>query len=148
MIHLRNEGRIQPPPTLQGIAQSVSSELQSWPGTAAFTHWQLGDPTTIDGAEFHVDEHELGHIHLNGELHLALTDPLRKLLVERRLARPFRWVSSWVERPIASSTDAEQALWLFRLGYDRLRSATHDELAARIEARAAELAQPQDSPRF
>ncbi len=63
MIHLRNEGPIQPAPKLQGLAQDVSTELQSWPGMIAATHWQLGDPTRVDGAEFHVERGgELGHI--------------------------------------------------------------------------------------
>ena len=135
-IQLRNEGILQPPPTLSGAAQTVSDQLQTWPGMQAFTHWQLGNSTRIDGAEFHVDQAELGHIHLNGEIHLALTDPLRKLLVERKLARPFRWVSSWVEMPINSPAEAEHATWLFRLGYDRLRGTPEAEIADRIQTRA------------
>ncbi len=136
MIQLRNEGPIQPPPTLAGSAQAVSLAIQSWPEVIAVTHWQLGDSTRVDGAEFHTPEGELGHIHLNGEIHLALTDPLRKLLVEHKLARPFRWLSSWVEMPVASPADAEQATWLFQLGYDRLRSTPQNELVQRIQARA------------
>ena len=90
MIQLRNEGILQPPPTLPGAAQTVSAKLQTWSGLEAFTHWQLGNSTRVDGAEFHVDGKELGHIHLDGHIHLALTDALRKLLVDRKLASPFR----------------------------------------------------------
>ena len=54
MIRLRNEGPIKPAPLLQGFAQEVSTELQTWPDIISATHWQLGDPTRVDGAEFHV----------------------------------------------------------------------------------------------
>ena len=56
MIQLRNEGPMQRAPQLHGLAQDVSSKLQSWPGMIAATHWQLGDSTRVDGAEFHVEE--------------------------------------------------------------------------------------------
>ncbi len=117
MIHLRNEGPIQPAPQLHGVAQDVSTKLQSWPGMIAATHWQLGDSTRVDGAEFHVESGgELGHIHLNGEIHLALTKALRDRLVALKLANPFRWSEAWVTAPVTSPQEAAQALWLFRLG--------------------------------
>ena len=91
MIHLRNEGPIQPAPQLHGLAQDVSTELKSWPGMIAATHWRLGDSTRVDGAEFYVQrEGELGHIHLDGEIHLALTKPLRNSLAALKLAKPFK----------------------------------------------------------
>ena len=78
MIHLRNAGAFQPAPRLYGFAQSVSDQLQIWPGMISATHWQLGKSSRVDGAEFHVDKGgELGHIHLNGDIHLALTKGLR-----------------------------------------------------------------------
>ena len=89
MIHLRNEGPIQTAPQLHGLAQDVSTELQSWPGMIAVTHWHLSDPTRVDGAEFHVQGRgELGHIHLNGEIHLALTKAPRTQLVALKLPNP------------------------------------------------------------
>ena len=136
MIQLRNEGKIQPPPTLDGPAQVVSAALQSWPNMISVTHWQLGNSTRVDGAEFHTPEGELGHIHVNGHIHLALTDTLRQALVSRKLAKQFRYLSSWVEMPVTSSADADHALWLFRLGYDNLRATPEPELLARIQARS------------
>ena len=136
MIQLRNEGKIQPPPILSGPAQTVSATLQSWPDMISVTHWQLGDSTKVDGAEFHTPEGELGHIHVNGHIHLALTDTLRQALVSRKLARQFRYVSSWVEMPITSTADADRATWLFQLGYDRLRGTPEQELLTRIESHA------------
>ncbi len=136
MIQLRNAGPFKPAPRLQGQAQAVSAELQSWPGMIAATHWHRDNPSAVDGAEFHVESGgELGHIHLNGEIHLALTRPLRDQLVAARLARPFVWVEGWVTAPITSPEEAEQAVWLFRLGYDRLRSTPESILAGRIRER-------------
>ena len=139
MIKLRNEGPIKPAPQLQGLAQSVSAEVQAWPDMLSVTHWQLGDPTRVDGAEFHVrDAGELGHIHLNSEIHLALTKPLRDQLVELRLAQPFVWNRAWVTVQVASQTDADQALWLLRLGYDCLRLMPEEVLTRRIREHAEE----------
>ncbi len=133
MIHLRNEGPIKPAPQLNGLPEDVSTELQSWPGLIAATHWRLGDSSRVDGVEFHVERGgELGHIHLNGEIHLALTKALRDRLVALKLAKPFRWSEAWVTAPITSSQEADQALWLFRLGYDRLSSTPEETLFARI----------------
>ena len=137
MIQLRNEGPIKPAPRLQGLAQEVSAEVQSWPGMVSATHWQRGNPAGVDGAEFHVENGgELGHIHLDGEIHLALTRALRDQLVERKLARPFVWDKAWVTAPITSRGEADQAVWLFRLGYDLLCSTPEAVLCERIREHA------------
>ena len=137
MNQLRNAGPIRPAPRLQRHAQAVSAEIQSWPGMIAVTHWHRDNPSAVDGAEFHVESGgELGHIHLNGEIHLALTRALRDQLVAAKLARPFVYDEAWVTVPITSLAEAEQALWLFRLGYDRLRSTPEAILSGRIRERA------------
>jgi hypothetical protein len=133
MFRLRNEGELRPAPALVGPAQVVSTEVQSWAEVKSFTHWQLGNPTAVDGAEFHVPEGELGHIHLGGEIHLALTAELRALLVKRRLAEPFRFDQAWVQAPIRSHAEADRAIWLFRLAYDRLRGADEHDIVGRIQ---------------
>ena len=133
MIHLRNAGPLKPASQLQGPAQDVSTELQSWPAMISATHWQLGDPTRVDGAEFHVEEGgELGHIHLDGEVHIALTKALRDQLVALNLAQPLIWDKAWVTAPVTSPEEAQKAIWLFRLGYDRLRSTPDETLFRRI----------------
>lgn len=136
MIHLRNEGPLQPAPRLRGLAQEVSTEVQSWPGIVSATHWQRGDPTRVDGAEFHVeDAGGLGHIHPDGEVHLALTRTLRDQLVHWRLARPFVWDKAWVTAPVTAPGEADQAIWLFRLAYDRLCATPEEVLSRRIRER-------------
>ena len=133
MVQLRNEGELRPAPALAGSAENVSAAVQSWADVKSFTHWQLGSPTVVDGAEFHIPEGELGHIHLGGELHLALTEELRAQLVKLRLAEPFRYHRAWVQAPIRSTAQADHAIWLFRLAYDRLRGTGQQEILSRIQ---------------
>ena len=131
-MRLETKGEIRPPPKLKGPAQSVSLEIQSWPGVIAATHWFLYDRTQVDGADFYVGEKELGHIHLDGELHLCVTVGLRRRLIEGGLAEALPWAEDCVQAPISSRRDARNALWLFRLGYDRLTGTPISELRQRV----------------
>jgi hypothetical protein len=132
-MRLETKGEIRPPPKLKGPAQSVSLEIQSWPGVIAATHWFLYDRTQVDGADFYVGEKELGHIHLDGELHLCVTAGLRRRLIEAGLAEALPWAEDCVQAPISSRQDAKNALWLFRLGYDRLTGTPIPDLRRRID---------------
>lgn len=138
-MRLADKGEIQPPPVLDGSSQRVSLEVQTWPGIIAATHWFLYDRSTVDGTDFYVGEEELGHIHLAGEVHLATTPALQKALVAAKLARVFRYAEGWVEFDIESEADADHALWLFRLNYDRITGVAPDALVTRIEDKAAAL---------
>ena len=131
-MRLRNEGVIQPAPALRGKAQEVSLEVQSWDGMQAVTHWQLGNSEKVDGAEFHVNDKELGHIHLNGELHLLLTKRLSRALIQNGLAEKFPWGAEWVQAPVSTESERKRALWLFRLGYDHLRAVDEEVLLERV----------------
>jgi hypothetical protein len=136
-MRLETKGEIRPPPKLKGPAQSVSLEIQSWPGVIAATHWFLYDRTQVDGADFYVGEKELGHIHLDGELHLCVTVGLRRRLIAAGLAEALPWAEDCVQAPISSRRDARSALWLFRLGYDRLTGAPISELRRRVREAVA-----------
>lgn len=138
-MKLADKGRYAPPPRLPVHAQAVSSALASLPHVHARTHWLLGDETRVDGADFYVDEQELGHIHLDGEAHIAVTKPLRVALVEAGLASPFRYSPAFVVYSITSAAHVAPARALFELAYARLRGASTAELLARIEG----LARPQ-----
>ena len=135
-MRLESKGEIRPPPKLKGPAQAVSLQIQSWRGVISATHWYLYDRTQVDGADFYVGEKELGHIHLDGELHLGLTAGLCSQLVESGLAEAFPWGDDWVQAPISSRRDAQNALWLFRLGYDRLKGVPIAELRRRLRETA------------
>jgi len=136
-MRLESKGEIRPPPRLKGPAQSVSLAIQSWPGIIAATHWFLHDRTQVDGADFYVGEKELGHIHLDGELHLCVTVGLRRRLIEAELAEALPWAEDCVQAAISSRRDARNALWLFKLAYDRLTGTPIPDLRRRIREMAS-----------
>ena len=131
-MRLESKGEIRRPPRLKGPAQSVSSEIQSWPGVITATHWFLHDHTQVDGVDFYVGEKELGHIHLDGELHLCVTVGLRRRLIEAGLAEALPWADDCVQAAISNRLEARNAVWLFRLAYDRLRGTPIPDLRRRI----------------
>ncbi len=133
-MKLAEKGRFSPPPKLPKHAQVVSQALSSWADVHARTHWLLGDESVVDGADFYVGDEEIGHLHLEGQAHIATGLVLRKALVTAKLAAPFRWSSKFVVHDIARVSDVEHALWLFRLAYDRARGASDEELVTRVDA--------------
>ncbi len=115
-MQLRNEGDRQPAPVLRSKAQELSLEIQKWDGMQAVTHWQLENPGKVDGAEFHVDDRELGHIHLNGEMHLLLTKRLSKALIQKGLAEKFPWGVEWVQAPVNTESQRDMLCGCSGLG--------------------------------
>ena len=134
LLTLEEKGPIAPPPKLATMFQDVARTIQSWPGLVAATHWLSTDPTKVDGADFYVGKDELGHIHLNGECHVATTKPMQKALLHHDLAGRFPWDTSWSTFRMVTPEDARQGLWLFRLAYDRINGTPPDELLASIAA--------------
>lgn len=133
-MKLADKGPIAPPPVLDGPARRVAQKIRSWPGVVAATHWYLLDRSRVDGADFYVGERELGHIHLDGAIHLAATRTLRAMLVANGQAAPFRWNDAWVQYRIRTQADVAHALWLFRLGYDRLTGVGIAALRQRVRS--------------
>jgi hypothetical protein len=129
---LSEKGSFAPPPKLPSKAQEVSLALAGWKGVHARTHWQLGDESVVDGADFYLGDHEIGHIHLDGEAHVAVGPALGALLRAAKLAHRFRWSDAFVSWPIRSAAAVEHALWLFELRYDALSGRPVPELAQRI----------------
>src|SRR5256885_14884168 len=110
-MRLETKGEIRPPPKLKGPAQSVSLGIQSWRGVISATHWYLYDRSQVDGADFYVGEKELGHIHLDGELHLGLTAGLCRELVEAASAGAVPRGGGWLSAPDSNPRDARDAPW-------------------------------------
>lgn len=135
-MRLSEKGRFSPPPVLPENAEIVSKALASWDDVHARTHWLLGDETEVDGADFYVGDEEIGHLHLEGQAHVATGLVLRKALVAAKLASPFRWSTKFVVHDVERAADVEHALWLFRLAYDRTKGATDADLVARVRAYA------------
>lgn len=137
-MKLTEKGPIQPAPVLAGPGQQTAAAIQAWPAIISATHWDLFNRSRVDGADFYVGDAELGHIHLNGEVHLATTSALGVPLLERGLARPFSFgngYGDWVSFLIRTAADADHATWLFRLNYDRLRGASPEVLTERLRAK-------------
>lgn len=130
---LKAKGPVRPPPRLEGPAGRVAAAVAAWPGVIAAAHWHRNRRREVDGVDHYVGEAELGHLHLDGELHLATTRRLRERLVARGLARPFRWYPSWVDAPIRSEADADRALWLLELNDRRLCGVAEDERIDEID---------------
>jgi hypothetical protein len=123
-MRLKDKGKIQPPIELPEFPEMVSKAVQNFHQVISATHWDLYDRKKPDGADFYVGEAELGHIHINGEVHLATDLELRKKILKFGLARPFSYTGGvydgWVEFSIRNSVDAHQAITLFELNFRRL----------------------------
>jgi hypothetical protein len=132
---LEEKGKIAPPPIMTIYPQMVSVAIQQWKNVIAATHWDLYDNTKVDGADFYVGKNELGHIHLDGSVHLATTNELRIPLLENNLAKKFPYGGSyegWVLLKITNEIDAKQAIWLFQLNYERLIGISIETLISKI----------------
>jgi hypothetical protein len=114
-----SKGPVAPPPVLAGVIATVAEAVASWPGVAATAHWDLYDSSRVDGVDFYVGEDELGHIHLDGSVHLATNPSLGKSLIAEGLAEPFPYARGWVQRRI-EDREATTAIGLFKRNYDRL----------------------------
>ena len=114
------KGPLAPPPVLGGTVQAVADSVAAWPEVEATTHWRFNDPGSVDGIDFYVGPDELGHIHLDGSIHLATTPELGAELVAEGLGKPFPWAKGWTMANI-SRLGVDRAVALFRRNYDRLR---------------------------
>lgn len=114
------KGLMAPPPVLGGKLGQVADAIAAWPGVEATTHWHLNARDRVDGIDFYVGCDELGHIHLDGSIHLATTPKLGEELVSEGLGRPFAWIRGWTMTSV-EGLGVDAAVSLFRRNYDRLR---------------------------
>lgn len=135
-MKLNEKGRFAPPPTLPKFAQQLSEALASDPKVLARTHWLLGDETTIDGADFYWGEEELGHLHLDGEAHVAQADSVRDALIEAGFAEPFRWSRRFVVASVKREKDVAAVQWLFDLRRRELEGTKPAALVKEVRERA------------
>ena len=113
------KGPVVPPPVLNGVLAAVAENISAWPGVVATGHWTFYKPRQIDGIDFYVGDEELGHIHLDGDLHLATSPALAKAMIRNGLAKPFQYQEGWVHEYI-QKIGAPAAIALFRSNYDRI----------------------------
>ncbi len=135
-MKLKEKGKIQAPPIFDNFAELTSQAVQALPNIISVAHWDLYQPNIVDGADFYLKEEEIGHIHLSGEVHLATNQELKVKLIEKDLAKVFEYgggvYDGWVQFTILSEEDAQRAIWLFKLNYDRLKGLSEQELIDRI----------------
>ena len=117
-----DKGVMAPAPELEGPLQTVAETVQAWPGISASTHWHFYDRSRVDGVDFYVGDKELGHIHLDGSLHLATSPSLGKTLIAKRLARAFPYQRGWVCDDVYD-IGVQAAIALFRSNYERFQVA-------------------------
>ena len=129
---LEEKGPIVPPPELSKFPQQVSKEIQSWKDIISATHWDLYNRTKPDGADFYIGEEELGHIHLDGEVHLATGKELATAIIKNNLGNKFLYGNDWVTAPIESAKDVAHAIWLFKLNYKRIKDESIEHLISEI----------------
>jgi hypothetical protein len=135
-MKLNEKGPIQSAPVLAGPGQKTAEAIQSWPAIISATHWDLVNRSRVDGADFYLNDVELGHIHLNGEVHLAATNELGAILLQHGLASPLPYgktYGDWVKCMIRTDADADHATWLFRLNYDRIQGMPMNTLIGRVQ---------------
>jgi hypothetical protein len=116
------KGPIAPPPALAGKLKAVADAVAAWPDVKATVHWRFDQPNRVDGVDFYVGSDELGHIHLDGSIHLATPPWLGSELVAEGLGKPFVWAHGWTAASI-HRLGVDRSVVLFRRNYDRLRSS-------------------------
>jgi hypothetical protein len=121
-MKITEKGPTVAPPAIPGPAGRVAAEAANWPGVLARAHWHLYHPTQVDGADFYVGTEELGHVHLDGEAHIAMTRAMRDAALAAGIGHPAPWrgYEGWLHLPIRTEADADAALSLFRDNYARL----------------------------
>lgn len=114
-----DKGPLAPAPVLAGSLGEVAQVISAWPDVLATSHWDLNDQTCLDGIDFYVADQELGHIHLDGSLHLATSPELGAAMIAQGLARRFPYASGWVCEKI-DTIGSDAAVDLFPRNYERL----------------------------
>lgn len=123
------KGRVAPPPKLGVAAQRVAEAVTALPGVVAQAHWEIGSQTDVNGIDFYVGEDEVGHIHLDGEAHIAVGAAMARTLVKRRLARKFPWSSAFV---VVDTADHDRCVKIFALRRAQIAGVGEDELLAAL----------------
>lgn len=127
------KGRVAPAPVLMPVAQRVADEVAHMPDVAVQAHWEIGSQQDVNGTDFYVGEHELGHIHLDGDAHIPLGRAVVDALVAGRHARRFRWSPEFVSVDVTKNPDS--AAWIFALRHAAIHGASVAELLTQIDAR-------------
>src|ERR1041384_8810768 len=96
------------------IHEAIVREVAAWPGVTTGKH-------RFGGTEFRFGRRELGHLHGSRLADLPFPVSIRKELIAARRADPHHILpeSGWVSFRIRGDADADAAIELFRLNYER-----------------------------
>ena len=99
-------------------AERIRAEVASWDGVSI-------EPHRFGGIEFRLGRRELGHLHGDRIADLPFPRRVRDQLIADRRARPHHVLpdSGWITVSIRSPEEAENALGLFRMAYERAQNA-------------------------
>ena len=102
----------------QSTAQQIAAAVESWPGVETAPH-------RFGGVEFRFGRRELGHLHGDRIADLPFPRRVRDELIAEGRARPHHVLpeSGWITVSIRSPEEAERALELFRMAYERATNA-------------------------
>lgn len=98
--------------------ERIADTVRSWPGVDEAPH-------RFGGVEFRVGRRELGHLHGNRIADLPFPRRVRDELIAEGRARPHHVLpdSGWITVSIHSPEEADNALDLFRMAYERAQNA-------------------------
>ena len=114
------------------FALTVMEEVRRWPGVQLRPHPSPTTPGESDGVEFRLYGRQIGHVHGDCSVHLALTKALKASVIDEQLAQPLDFApnSGWAMFLPMTADDSARAIWLLRLNYVRLRRQRLTPLAA------------------
>src|SRR5438067_6730207 len=98
----------------RALGARIEQAVRSWDGVTASPH-------RYGGLEFRVGRRELGHLHGDRLADLPFPVAIRRELVAAGRAEPHHILpeSGWVSFRIRGDADADAAIELFRLNYER-----------------------------
>jgi hypothetical protein len=98
--------------------EHIATVVESWPGVEAAPH-------RFGGVEFRVGRRELGHLHGDRIADLPFPRRVRDQLIADGRARAHHVLpdSGWITVSIGSPEEAEDAIELFRMAYERAQKA-------------------------
>jgi hypothetical protein len=99
-------------------AEQIAAAVQSWPGVQSAPH-------RFGGLEFRLGRRELGHIHGDRIADLPFPRRVRDELIADGRARAHHVLpdSGWITVSIRLPEEADRAVELFRMAYDRAQNA-------------------------
>jgi hypothetical protein len=106
--------------------EQIRAVVEAWPGVEVAPH-------RFGGVEFRVGRRELGHLHGDRIADLPFPRRVRDELIAEGRARAHHVLpdSGWITVSIGSPEEAEGAIELFRMAYDRAKRARRAGHAAR-----------------